>query len=113
MDLPTAQEMLVEIEVETRGRRDLEDLKTDLFWAALRYARTRSEWSLLDREERNRGEAARTIQHKCLIDACDILARAARGKGLQAAWRDRLGRDRKETGDFACLLSAVLGLRSR
>lgn len=113
MDLTTAQEALAEIESETRGRRDLEGLKMDLYWAAVRYAKTRSEWSLLDREEKNRRDPARTIEHNSLIDACDILARAIRGKGFPAAWRDRLGPDRKEIGDFACLLSAALGIRSR
>ena len=113
MDLTTAQEALAEIEKETRGRRDLESFKQEMLWAAVRYAKTRSEWTLLDREEKNRKDPARTIEHNCLIDACDILARAIRRQGLPAAWRDRLGPDRKEIGDFACLLSAILGLRAR
>ncbi len=42
-----------------------------------------------------------------------ILSRAMAKDGEKSDWRAQLGDDRKVIGDFACLVHAILGLRSR
>lgn len=113
MDMDTAKEILEQIEGAARGNKTLEELRLDLMWAAVRYARTRAEWTLLDRPERGRRDPARTLEHNTLIDACNILERAMGAAGADASWRERIGNDRKTIGDFGCYVAAILGIRAR
>ena len=108
MDYETATDIWREIRSST-----LADLRQDLVDLAVRYARIRVDYSLADAEGRGRLDADRIACHNALIAACDILARNMAQRGEDAGWRQRLGHERKQIGDFACLLHAMLGLAAR
>ena len=108
MDFEKARTILIGIESTS-----LDDLKVDLYEAAVRYAGIRARWFLSSREERRSAESARTAAHDRFIDTCNILSRNMRARGEDKAWRSLLGEDRKEIGDFACHLTAILGVRAR
>ncbi len=95
------------------SRSRLEDPKRALIDAALRYAGQRVEYALADQDGRMKLEDSRTRAHNVLIDACNILNRAMSKSGEDNSWREKLGDDRREIGDFACCLHAVLGLKAR
>ena len=88
-------------------------LKEQLARAAVAYARVRTDWRLVSREERLNMGPRRTALHEVFIDACNILSRAMAKAGESAGWRKRLGDDRTTIGDFACLLHAHLGIQAR
>lgn len=89
------------------------NLRQDLVDLAVRYARIRVDYLLADTERQRDLGADRSACHNALIASCDILARNMAQRGEDAAWRQRLGNDRKAIGDFACLLHAILGLAAR
>lgn len=91
----------------------LNELKTSLIEAAVRYARLRTDWALADKKTRLEMDAARTRAHDAFIDACNILSRNMAETGEPNDWRGALGTDRKMIGDFACRLHAILGVRAR
>ena len=84
-----------------------------LIRSACRYAQIRITWYLAEEQERAEMDRRRTIAHNALIDDCDILSRVFASEGLNNGWRGELGEDRREIGDFACHLHALLGLRAR
>ena len=88
-------------------------LKEQLARAAVAYARVRTDWQLVLREERLIMDPRRTALHDAFIDACNILSRAMTKAGESVEWRKRLGDDRTVIGDFACLLHAHLGIQAR
>ena len=81
--------------------------------AAVRYANIRAEWALQTLDERRAINERRTAAHNAFIDRCNILGRYMYMKGKDASWREGLGHDRKDIGDFACLIHAVLGISAR
>lgn len=81
--------------------------------SAVRYARIRVDWLMSDLETKVDMEAERTAAHNAFISQCDILARNMTNAGENASWRKTIGTDRKEIGDFACLLHAVMGINAR
>lgn len=90
-----------------------EKLRRDLVERAVRYARIRVDWQLTPKADRLNLELTRTLAHNALIDACSILTRAMLKAGEEIAWRYELGDDRKQIGDFACYLHAILGVAAR
>lgn len=90
------------------------ELKQDLIHCAVRYARLRTDWQLVaNPDDRHAMDSARTAAHNALIDAANILSRAMVKTGEDATWRRELGDDRKEIGDWACLVHAHFGLQAR
>lgn len=89
------------------------DLVNSMIKKAIRYARLRVDWYQSDLESRIQLEDERTRAHEAFIAACNILSRNMKNKGENNEWRFRVGSDRKEIGDFACLLHAVLGINAR
>jgi len=87
--------------------------KRELYLAALRYAHLRATWRLASQEERRAVSPARTAAHDALIECCDTLAQSMKDRGESADWREILGRDRREIGDFACYLHCLFGLSAR
>jgi len=81
--------------------------------SAVRYARLRVDWLLSDQEGRNELEAERTASHNAFISTCDILSRNMLKSGEDNTWRTQIGSNRKDIGDFACLIHAVLGINGR
>jgi len=52
-------------------------------------------------------------RHDTLIDACNILWRAMAKSEKAMNWRQTMGDDREDIGDFACQLHCILGIRAR
>jgi len=55
----------------------------------------------------------KTVSHDAFIDSCNILSRNMAKAGEDNSWREVLGDNRKEIGDFACYLSCILGIKAR
>ena len=64
-------------------------------------------------EQRREMEQDRTTAHNAFIDACNILNRQMAKSGESPHWRELLGADRKEIGDFACFVVLFVSLGSR
>lgn len=88
-------------------------LRHDLIRAAVNYANHRAEWYLADQEQRHDMDQARTSAHNTFIDSCNILSRQMARSGESTDWREMLGTDRKEIGDFACFVAMFVGLAAR
>lgn len=80
---------------------------------AVRYSRLRVDWYFLSQEGQIELDKERTFAHNAFIDACNILSRNMQAAGEETLWRQQIGEDRKEIGDFACLLHAVIGIKTR
>lgn len=90
-----------------------DSLRRDLIKCAFRYARYRCDWYLADNDERMKMDENRTIAHNAFIDSCNILSRNMMKADEDNEWRALLGDDRKDIGDFACFLVAILGVKAR
>ena len=90
-----------------------QSLLDHLIKAAVSYARIRVDWQLANQEKRREMDDLRSRAHTALIDACNILSRAMRRAGEDNAWRDLLGQERKQLGDFACYIHCFIGLAMR
>ena len=95
------------------GRSRLLVFRMTLFRKAVDYAHLRVEWQLSTAEERLAMDPARTKAHDTFIEACDMMARCMEDEKEDFSWREELGKDRKEIGDFACYLHLILGLVAR
>jgi cation transport regulator ChaB len=89
------------------------EMRLDLYWAALRYAVIRVEWFLSSQENRREMDARRTSAHNVVVDAINVLVRNLAKEGHDVSWRQEIPDDRKAIGDFAVLLSAHLGILAR
>lgn len=103
-----AFDILSEIETTTDAK-----LRSEMVDMAIRYARLRVDWLQAGAGGNAVLGATRTRAHNAFIDSLNILSRAAVKSGSPIRWRERLGDDRKVSGDFACHLHAILGLRAR
>jgi hypothetical protein len=90
-----------------------DDLKKNLMASAVRYAALRVEWALCDAERRRELDATRTRSHNSFIADCDILSREQARSGEDNSWREHLGQERKEIGDFGCYVELFIGLAAR
>jgi hypothetical protein len=95
------------------GGSRLVEPRMRLFRAAVDYARIRAQWQLSSLEERVAMNAGRTASHDAFIEACDVMGRSMGNENEDASWRNELGYDRKEIGDFACYINLILGLAAR
>lgn len=89
------------------------ELMQNLLLCAVRYARLRTDWQLAVGDERHDIDSARTVAHNALIDAANILSRAMVKANEDADWRNQIGGDRKEIGDWACHVHAHYGILAR
>lgn len=90
-----------------------QSLVKSLMKYAINYSRLRIEWVISDLEKRKEIDEERTYAHNAFISSCDALARNMKEGGEDNSWRIRIGTDRKDIGDFAVLLNAVMGLKAR
>jgi hypothetical protein len=95
------------------GKSQLQVIRMVLFRKAADYARMRVDWQLSTPEERLLMDADRTRSHDAFIEACDMMGRCMEDEKEDFSWREDLGRDCKEIGDFACYLHLILGLVAR
>lgn len=90
------------------------DRYLDLLQSAARYARLRVDWKLeTEAGEKARIDAERTRAHDAFIADCNVLRRAMEQAGEETLWRSTLTNDRREIGDFACWLHAIMGIEAR
>ena len=89
------------------------DLRKSFYKNAVRYAKLRADWFLVDREQRELMHEERRSAHNVFIDACNILSRNMIKNGEDASWRKELGDDRKIIGDFACYVNFILSIKTR
>jgi hypothetical protein len=108
MDLSEAREIY-----EVIGKSKLSSLRRQFLEAAVRYAEQRAAWALAESGDRPQMSASRTAAHDTFIDACNILSRNMAEVGEDNSWRRRIGSDRKDIGDLACLIHCLIGLSAR
>ena len=108
MDLQSAQTIYLELKTSK-----LDVLVNPMLKAAIRYARLRVDWLQSDDQFRAEMELERTAAHNAFISQCDIVARNMSKLGEDSSWRRKIGIDRKDIGDFACMLHAVMGITAR
>lgn len=80
---------------------------------AVHYSSMRVEWYLSDNIERNEIDRDRTLSHNSFISSCNALSRNMENVGEDISWRQKIGTNREEIGDFACLINAIIGLNAR
>ena len=80
----------------------------DFLRDAVEYAKTRTAWSFMDREERMEDDKGRTIKHDAYMS---MLGAVCRNLGVEGI--DELMPDRKMKGDFACYIALFLALEQR
>jgi hypothetical protein len=90
-----------------------EHLRLQLLRTAIRYTNMRVEWLFMTSAERLEVDRQRTAAHNAFIDAVNILSRSMGQSGQDNSWRQVLGENRKDIGDFACFLVAHLGILAR
>lgn len=108
MDYKTAEKAY-----EVMNRSAETRLVREVIILAIRYAGIRASYWLATPELRLEMSPGRTQAHNALIDACNILSRTQAKLGEDNSWREVLGTDRKEIGDFACHVHAMLGIQAR
>ncbi|MBN2570586.1 MAG: hypothetical protein JXA68_00540 [Ignavibacteriales bacterium] len=99
--------------IDETNKTKLKVLQDELFKYAIEYSRIRVDWYMMEDAERKEIEDLRTAKHNALIDCCNILSREMIKVGEDASWREMLGNDRKEMGDFACYINLILGIKGR
>lgn len=85
----------------------------DLITCAIRYARIRTDWFMATAKGLEVDEAERTYAHNDFIACCAELSKKMKESGEPSEWRFKIGKERKATGDFACLLHTVIGIKAR
>ncbi len=95
------------------GRSRLADMRMKLFRGGADYAQMRVNWQLAAPEERSAMDGERTRLHDAFIELCAMMGRCMEDAQEDVSWREDLGKDRKEIGDFACYLHLILGLVAR
>ncbi len=113
MEWKQAQTIYVEAKEQSQGDEDALTLWQQLIEDGVFYARLRTDWKLADIQQRMAMDETRTQAHDAFIASCDILARYLRTLDRDIGWRQDLGVDRKEIGDFACYIHALLGISAR
>jgi hypothetical protein len=108
MDLYEAKEIYEQFQ-----KSHYQSLVKPLIKNAVNYSRLRVEWLLMDIDGRLEIDDERSRAHNSFIRCCDALARNMIAGGEDAAWRIKIGGNRKDIGDFAVLLVAVMGIKAR
>lgn len=92
---------------------DWQELYTDFLDKAIEYAHIKARWSFMTPGELGGSNKNRSVQHDLVISSIAILARYAKSKGYDASWDTILDRDRRDIGDFACHIHAIIGIGRR
>ena len=92
---------------------DKMDFYNDFLAKGFKYAHIRSEWELLENNERAEKDSYRTSVHNSFITSINILSRLCESEGIDNSWRIKLTDDRKIIGDFACFVAYINGICNR
>ncbi|MFA5635174.1 MAG: hypothetical protein WC977_04635 [Anaerovoracaceae bacterium] len=102
--------------IEGAGSKEDEDwqgLYNDLLKDAIDYSNIRAKWNFKTPGEKENAGKSRTNLHDVFISDIEIMARYAKSKGRDASFEEVLALDRKDVGDFACFVHAIIGIRCR
>ena len=80
---------------------------------AIEYARLRVDHLIAAPDKQSQLGHHRSKIHNALIAACDALAQAMEAAHEDTLWREAIGQDRKDVGDFACYVHCIMGIESR
>ena len=94
---------------ETKQRQQMGEM-TQL---AIEYARLRVDHLIAAPDKQTQLGHQRSKVHNALITACDALAQAMEANHEDTLWREAIGQDRRDVGDFACYVHCKLGIESR
>lgn len=87
--------------------------------ASVEYIGIRTQWALLEKEERKAINNQRTEKHNAVIDSLDTLASYLKSQGKRCFWRDMIGYEkdgkyfRKRIGDMGCYIAFLTSLSTR
>ncbi|MDY2776597.1 MAG: hypothetical protein SOV02_08915 [Streptococcus infantarius] len=81
--------------------------------ASVDYAKTRGEWLLLSREEKQAKDEARTVKHNKVIYTLKIFIAYSQQKGFAIDWFETIKDNRKQIGDLACYIAYVYAVNAR
>lgn len=126
MDWSEASMIFGELSHAATQSPQVDSVFRELGHAAVRYARLRTDWTLIATEQ-NAGfdatdradlDGRRRRAHNLFIDACSILVRNMRSSDLPVDWRKKLGdhrsgEGRKRIRNFACYVHCFPGLSAR
>ena len=84
------------------------DFYKDFLKSAADYAKTRTEWTFMDRKIRLDEDKNRTIKHDGFMSLLGAICR-----NLDITGIDDIMPDRKTKGDFACYITLFLALEQR
>jgi len=113
MDLNKARMIFDELDNLNLKEASLKRLKQDMIEQAVIYSRLRVDYLLTPIAQRQEIDARRIRSHDAFIGCCNSLSRNMKKGGYNADWREKLGEERKEIGDFACFIHCWLGIKAR
>ena len=99
--------------IEKCSAEDKMEYWNDFLNKAAKYAYIRNRWETMTREEKIEEDDSRTAMHNSLITAINVLSRIVGNEGVENAWREELGENRKRIGDFGCFVSYITGISNR
>lgn len=85
-----------------------DEFYNDFLSDAAEYAKTRTAWAFMSREERQSSDSTRTATHDGYMAMLEAVCRNLEIKGI-----DELLPDRKTKGDFACYVALFLAMEQR
>jgi len=113
MNWNDAQRIANELIKHESKDEDFIELRQDFFIASLRYSNLRFKWYFTDMENKKEMDKERTAAHNSLISCWNALCRYMNNQGIELASNALFPNDRKNIGDLACYLCAIIGIMSR
>jgi len=113
MEWDEGKQIFEQIRASKNSDETLSELVDEMVISAVKYSRIRTNWRLSSFEEKREMDCGRTKNHNSFIDTCNSLGKYMSKIGLDISWRERMGHDRKEIGDLACYIHAILGIEAR
>ena len=113
MNWNDAQKIVNEITKYNTKDEDLIDLRDDFYQACLRYSNLRFKWYFSDLDKKKEMDKERTAAHNALISSWNVLCRYMNNQNIECNSKELFPNDRKNIGDLACYLCAIIGIMSR
>ena len=87
---------------------DFEEFYNDFLRSATDYAKTRTAWSFMSKEEQAEDDRSRSAKHDGYMSMLNAICRNLGIEGI-----DNIMPDRKTKGDFVCYIALFLALEQR